>query len=65
VSLSLNAVPDRGKTVIANLVKTYDEISWISDLCAILHDSHVVLHLSDGMYYLVADGANSLRQRCV
>jgi hypothetical protein len=62
VSLFPNAAPDRGETVIANLVKAYDQISLISSHCAILHVSRVMLHLSDDMIYLVADGANSLRQ---
>jgi hypothetical protein len=43
-------------------MKAYDQISWISSLCVILHISHVILHLSDSMNYLVADDANSLRQ---
>jgi hypothetical protein len=62
VPFFLNAALDRGNTVIVNLVKAYGLISGISSLCVILQISHVILHLPDGMIYLVADGANSLRQ---
>jgi hypothetical protein len=40
----------------------YDQISWIFSIGVILHVSHVILHLSDGMNYLVADSVNSLRE---
>jgi hypothetical protein len=62
VSFFLNAALDWGNTVMVNLMKAYGLISWISSVCVILRVSHVVLHLPDGMVYLVADGANSLRQ---
>jgi hypothetical protein len=62
VSFSLTAAPNRGETAIVNLVKAYDQISSIISFYVFLHVSHVVLHLSDGMNYLVPDGENSLRQ---
>jgi hypothetical protein len=62
VSIILNTAPDRGETIIVNLVKAFDQISWISSICVILHVSHVVLHLSDGMNYPMVDGTNSLRK---
>jgi hypothetical protein len=65
VSLFVNAAPDPGGTFIVNLVKAYDQISWISSLCVILHVSHITLHPSDGMNYLVVDGVNSLRKGSV
>jgi hypothetical protein len=37
-------------------------IRFLEFLCVISHVSHVVLHPSDGMNYLVADGANSPRK---
>jgi hypothetical protein len=65
VSFFLNAAPDRGETIIVNLVKAYDQFSSISSLYVIIHVSLVILHVSDAMNYLVADGVNSLRQGCV
>jgi hypothetical protein len=62
VSFFLTAAPDRGETAIVNLVKAYDQISSIISFYLFQHVSHVVLTLSDGMNYLVVDGANSLRQ---
>jgi hypothetical protein len=64
VSFFLNAAPDRGETVIVNLVKAYDQISSIFSLYVILHVFPVISFYtpSDGMNYLVADGVNLLRQ---
>jgi uncharacterized membrane protein AbrB (regulator of aidB expression) len=62
VSFFLTAAPDRGKTAIVNLAKAYGQILSIISFYVFLHVSHVVLHLSNVMNYLVADGANSLRQ---
>jgi hypothetical protein len=65
VSFSLNAAPDRGETVIVNLVKAYDQISSVFSLYVLIHIAHAVSHFSDGMNYLVTDGANLLRQGSV
>jgi hypothetical protein len=45
-----------------NLVKDYVHISSVFCSYEIIHISHVILHFSDGMNNLVADGVNSLRQ---
>jgi succinate dehydrogenase/fumarate reductase cytochrome b subunit len=45
-----------------NLVQAYDQVSSTLSLYVIIHIAPVVLHFSNGMYYFVADGANSLRQ---
>jgi hypothetical protein len=65
VLVSFFLIANRGETVIVNLVKAYDQISSAFCLCVIIHVSHVVLCVSDGMNYLLADGANSLRKGCV
>jgi hypothetical protein len=62
VSFFLTTTPDRGETAIVNIVKAYDEISSIICFYVFQHVSHVIWHLSDGMSYLVVDGANQLRQ---
>jgi hypothetical protein len=65
VSFFLAAVPDRGETVIVNLANAYDQVSLVFSLFVIIHVSHVVLQLSDGTNYLVANAVNSPRQGCV
>jgi hypothetical protein len=63
--LLLNTAPDRGETVIMDLMKAYDQISGISSLYVFLHVSDVVLHLSDGMSHLMVHGVNPTKQGCV
>jgi hypothetical protein len=50
------------KLSLLDPVKDHAQISLVFYIYVFIHITHVILHCSDGMTYLVADGVNSLRQ---
>jgi hypothetical protein len=65
VSFFLTAALDLGKTIVVRLVMDHVQTSSVFlHLCIHAYRSSV-LDYSDGMNYLVADSANSLRKGCV
>jgi hypothetical protein len=64
VSFFLTTAPDRGETILVRPVMEHVQISSVFLHVCIRTDHSSVLHYSDGMNCLLADGTNSLRKGC-